>query len=152
MGQSLSKLYVHLTFGTKGRYPFIQYPIETRLHEYLAGTLKKYDSPVLSINSVPDHVHILFCLSKNYALAKVIEEVKKGSSKWMKETEGGDSKFSWQIGYGAFSVSSSKLDIVKNYIANQKTHHRSKTYREEVEEFLKEYDVIEYDPKYFWSE
>ena len=152
MGQSLSKLYVHLTFGTKGRFPFINYSIEARLHEYLAGTLKKYDSPALIINSVPDHVHILFCLSKNYALAKVIEEIKKGSSKWMKEIENGNSKFSWQIGYGAFSVSSSKLEIVKNYIVNQKQHHKSKTYREEVEEFLKEYDVLEYNPKFFWDE
>jgi len=152
MGQSLSKLYVHLTFGTKARYHFINYSIEERLHEYIAGTLKKYDSPAIIINSVPDHIHILFCLSKNYALAKVIEEIKKSSSKWVKEIEDGDSKFSWQIGYGAFSVSSSKVEIVKNYISNQKSHHKLKSYQEEVEEFLKEYDVIEYEPKYFWSE
>lgn len=152
MGQSLSRIYVHLTFGTKGRLPFINYHIEGKLHEYLAGTLKKYDSPAIIINSVADHVHILFCLSKNYALAKVIEEIKKGSSKWMKEIENGNAKFSWQIGYGAFLVSSSKIEIVKKYIENQHEHHKIKTYREEVEEFLKEYDVIEYNPVYFWTE
>lgn len=152
MGQSLSKLYVHLTFGTKGRYPFIKHSVEVRLHEYIAGTLKKYDSPAIIINSVSDHIHILFCLSKNYALAKVIEELKKSSSKWMKEIDDENSKFSWQIGYGAFSVSSSRVEIVKNYISNQKQHHQSKSYQEEVEEFLKEYSVIEYDPTYFWKE
>lgn len=152
MGQSLSKIYVHLTFGTKERYPFINYTIEERLHEYIAGTLKKYQSPALIINSVSDHIHILFCLSKNYSIAKVVEEVKKGSSKWMKEVKEGNAKFSWQVGYGAFSVSSSKIEIVKKYIENQKNHHKTKTYKEEVESFLEQYDVIGYDEKYFWND
>lgn len=63
----------------------------------------------------------------------------------------GINKFTWQIGYGAFSVSSSKVYVVKKYIANQKSHHKVKSYREEIEEFIKEYDIIEYDEKYFWS-
>ena len=117
----------------------------------MAGTLKKYESPALIINSVPDHTHILFRLSKNYALAKVVEEVKKQSSKWFKEIEHGNSKFSWQTGYGAFSVSSSKLDVVRKYILNQKEHHRKVSYQEEVEEFVRQYDIIEYDPTYFWQ-
>ena len=115
----------------------------------MAGILKNKESPALKINSVPDHVHILFRLSKNYALAKVVEEVKKQSSKWLKK-QGADG-FTWQIGYGAFSVSSSKVEVVKKYILNQKQHHKSKNYKEEIEEFIKEYDVIEYDEKYFWS-
>ena len=149
MGQSLSQLYVHLTFGAKGRHPFITEEIEPQLHAYMAGIFKNKDSPALKINSVPDHIHILFRLSKNHALAKVVEEVKKQTSKWLK-TEGVN-KFTWQIGYGAFSVSSSKVKTVINYIANQKNHHKVKTYREEIEEFIKEYDVFEYNEKYFWS-
>ena len=149
MGQSLSQIYIHLTFGTKERYPFITEYIEPKLHSYMAGILKNKESPALKINSVPDHVHILFRLSKNYALAKVVEEVKKQSSKWLKK-QGADG-FTWQIGYGAFSVSSSKVEVVKKYILNQKQHHKSKNYKEEIEEFIKEYDVIEYDEKYFWS-
>ena len=151
MGQSLSQLYIHLTFGTKFREPFIESECEERLHSYMAGTLKKYESPALIINSVPDHTHILFRLSKNYALAKVVEEVKKQSSKWFKEIEHGNSKFSWQTGYGAFSVSSSKLNVVRKYILNQKEHHRKISYQEEVEEFVRQYDIIEYDPTYFWQ-
>lgn len=151
MGQSLSQLYVHLTFGTKYRYPFIKPQIEDRLHPYIAAILKNLDSPALEINSVPDHIHILFRLSKNHALAKVVEEVKKQSSKWLKGIDPSLTKFSWQIGYGAFSVSGYKVEVVKNYIANQKTHHSKKNYKEEVEEFIKEYDVIEYDAKYFWK-
>ncbi len=151
MGQSLSQLYVHLTFGTKGRRPWITTPIEKRVHAYMAGTLQEYESPALIINSVPDHVHILFRLSKNYALARIVEEVKKESSKWIKTIEGGTTQFKWQIGYGAFSVSSRSVEIVKRYIENQKEHHGYQTYQEEVEQFAKEYDIIEYDPLYFWD-
>jgi REP element-mobilizing transposase RayT len=88
----------------------------------MAGILKNMDSPAIKINSVTDQVHILFRLSKNHALAKVVEEAKKASSKWMKEE--GVKGFTWQIGYAAFSVSSSKVEVVTNYIINQKEHHK----------------------------
>ena len=115
----------------------------------MAGIFKNLESPAIKINSVPDHVHILFRLSKNHALAKVVENVKKDSSKWMKTNR--VNGFSWQIGYGAFSVSASKVEAVSNYILRQKEHHKKRTYREEVEEFVREYDVIAYDPQYFWD-
>src|SRR5690606_37313756 len=128
MGQSLSQLYVHLVFGTKGRHPLIKEAIEPSLHGYMAGILKNMDSPVLKINSVPDHIHILFRLSKNYALAKIVENVKKDSSKWMKQK--GEKDFTWQIGYGAFSVSASKVEVVSNYILRQKEHHKKISIKE----------------------
>ena len=152
MGQSLSQMYIHLVFGTKGRIGYIHPAIEKRVHSYIAGTLQQYESPALIINSVPDHVHILFRLSKNYALAKIVEEVKKESSKWIKTIEGGTKFFKWQIGYGAFSVSSSKVEVVKHYIENQKEHHKLQSFQDEVEDFIEQYDIIEYDPKYFWNE
>ena len=142
-------MYIHLIFGTKGRYPFIKEDVESSLHSYMAGTFKNLESPALKINSVPDHIHILFRLSKNYPLFKVVEEVKRASSKWMKEE--GVAGFTWQIGYGAFSVSSSKVETVTNYITKQKEHHKRKTYQEEIEEFFKEYGMSEYDAKYFYD-
>ena len=150
MGQSLSQMYIHLVTGTKFRQPLINPVIEDGLHAYMAGILKKMESPAIKINSVPDHIHILFRLSKNFALAKVVENVKKDSSKWMKD-EGCVKEFTWQIGYGAFSVSSSKVDVVKRYIERQKQHHKIKTFKDEIEEFVAKYDVIEYDAKYFWE-
>lgn len=150
MGQSLSQLYIHLTFETQDRFPFIKPTWKEDLHGYIQGILKNLESPAITINSVEDHIHILFRLSKNYALAKVVEEVKKESSKWAKTIEVVSNKFSWQTGYGAFSVSSSKVEAVKNYILNQVEHHKKTSYKEEVEKFLKEYDVIEYDERYFW--
>ncbi len=152
MGQSLSQMYIHLVFGTKYRVGYLNPVVEKRVHAYLAGTLQQYESPALIINSVPDHVHILFRLSKNYALAKIVEEVKKESSKWIKTIEGGTKRFKWQIGYGAFSVSSSKVEVVKHYIENQKEHHGCHTFQEEIEEFVKQYNIIEYDSTYFWND
>ncbi len=151
MGQSLSKIYVHLIFGTKNHLPLIKEDFEKRLWSYLAGAFKKYDSPAIIINGVSNHVHILFVLSKNIALAKLIEEVKKQSSKWAKEAGENNKKFTWQIGYAAFSISSSKVDVVKEYIEKQKEHHKKKTFKEEVEEFFEQYDVIAYKEKYFWT-
>ncbi|MEX2345692.1 MAG: IS200/IS605 family transposase [Balneolaceae bacterium] len=150
MSQSLSKLYIHLTFSTKGRQPLIDKPIKADLHSYMAGTFKRYESPALIINSVPDHIHVLFRLSKNMALARIVEEVKKGSSKWMKKHSGNRSFF-WQRGYGAFSVSSSKVSTMTRYIARQEEHHKQMSYREEINRFMKEYDVVEYNPAYFWD-
>lgn len=151
MSQSLSQMYVHLIYGTKNKLPFLKNEIRDRMHAYKAGTLKKYESSAIVINSVEDHVHILFRLSKNYALAKVVEEIKKHSSKWMKQIEGGDSNFAWQDGYAAFSVSPSKLEVVKRYIENQAEHHKKVGFKEEVEEFMKKQGVVHYDAKFFWE-
>lgn len=148
MGQSLSQMYIHLVFGTKFRYPYINENVSDSLHAYIAGILKNLESPALKINSVPDHIHILFRLSKNYSLAKVVEEVKKQSSKWMKEQ--GVTGFTWQGGYGAFSISSYKVEIVKNYIIRQQEHHKIVSYKDEVEKFIKDYKLSNYDAKYFW--
>ena len=150
MGQSLSQMYIHVVYGTKGRANWISSEIEVKLHAYLSGIFKELESPVIEINSVPDHIHVLFRLSKNHALSKVLKETKGSSSKWMKSQ--GIADFSWQIGYGAFSVSASKLDVVKRYIKNQKEHHFIKTFKEELEEFISEYNLIQYETKFFWDE
>lgn len=86
-------------------------------------------------------------------IANVTEEVKKGSSKWMKKKVDAINglRFTWQIGYAAFSVSPSKVDSVINYIKHQEKHHQTMSYREEMEGFMKKSDVAEYNPDYFWK-
>jgi REP element-mobilizing transposase RayT len=83
MPQSLSKILVHLIFSTKNRAPLLLKPIRPELHKYMSGILEEWDSPGIIIGSVADHAHILFTLSKNHALSKIVEQVKKGSSKWI---------------------------------------------------------------------
>ena len=119
-----------------------------RLHGYLAGVLKKIESPALIINSVPDHVHVLCAMSKNIAACKLVEEVKKSSSKWMKTQ--GVPTFAWQNGYGVLAVSQSNAAAVRKYIGNQQVHHRKLGFQEEFRRFLEKHRV-QYDERYVWD-
>jgi len=94
-----------------------------------------------------DHVHILFRMSKNHAMAKVVETVKTTSSKWIKTQSAALHAFHWQSGYGGFSLGPAELDAVSEYIINQEEHHRVKSFREELIKFLKKAGIA-YDPKY----
>ena len=150
MPQSLAQLLVHLIFSTKSREPLLSDDIRPELHPYMATILKHMDSSAILINSVEDHVHILFHLSKNHALCDVIENVKKDSSKWIKTKGRTFRNFHWQSGYGALSVSQSNLAQVVKYIEGQKEHHRRRTFQEEFRAFLKRYQV-QYDERYVWD-
>ncbi len=109
MPQSLAQIFVHLIFSTKNRERILVDGIRPELHPYLATILKGLDSPAILINSVEDHAHLLFHLSKNQALGDVIEVLKKNSSKWIKTKGAHYRVFHWQNGYGAFSVSQSNM-------------------------------------------
>lgn len=150
MPQSLVKNLIHLVFSTKHRAPLISEIVRESLHGYMAGILENCQSPSLLTNSVEDHVHTLFSLSKNWALKDVIEELKRGSSKWMK-TQGPDfAKFYWQAGYGAFSVSESAVPRVKRYIATQEEHHRRVSFQDEFRELCRLHGVA-IDERYVWN-
>ncbi len=151
MGQSLSQLYVHLTFSTKDRRPYIQEIWELKLYACFSTVFKKYDCPILVINSVSDHVHILFGLPKDYALNTIVNELKAESAKWIRSIGKIAKDFDWQDGYGAFSVSHIQVDVVTRFIKNQKKHHDKLTYKEEVDEIMQQFGVVDYDSSYFWN-
>ena len=150
MSQSLAKNLIHLIYSTKHRAPWLAPNVRPSLFAYKAGILKHWESPAIVIGGVADHVHLLFALSKNHSLKKVVEEVKKGSSKWLKLHQPGLHEFHWQSGYGAFSVSSSNVAAVKRYIENQEEHHKRRTYQEEFREFLRRHG-IDYDERFVWD-
>lgn len=150
MPQSLAKNLIHLIFSTKHRAPLLLPEIRPEVNSYLAGILRQWDSPAILVGSVEDHIHILFSLSKNHALSKIVEHVKKGSSKWIKTKGAAFADFFWQNGYGAFSVSQSNVPAVRRYIANQEEHHRKTTFQDEFRAFLKRHE-IEYDERYVWD-
>jgi len=150
MPQSLVKNFLHITFSTKNRQPFIDDKIENELFKYLGGICKNLECNPIIIGGYKNHIHILCLLSRKIPLMKLIEEVKSSSSKWIK-TKGSQYKnFYWQRGYGGFSVNPQKIDVVKNYISTQKEHHRNKTFKEEYLELLKE-NEIEYDERFVWD-
>jgi REP element-mobilizing transposase RayT len=151
MPQSLSRMVVHLVFSTKNREPILRNgELRIRLHAYMAGILQELHCDPILINGVEDHVHVLCNLSRTLALAKVVEELKKSSSKWMKEQGAGFSGFHWQAGYGAFSVSQSNVESVRNYIAGQEEHHRTVTFQEEYRAFCRRHGVA-LDERYAWD-
>ena len=151
MSQSLSKMWTHLIFSTKDRFPFFADPgIREETHKYMAGILNKQMCPTLLVGGVSDHVHALFALSKNHSIAEIVYEVKRGSSKWIKTLDPKLRKFYWQAGYGAFSVSHSHVDRVRRYIEGQERHHRRTTFQDEFRKFLRRYEV-EFDERYVWD-
>ena len=150
MSQSLVKNLIHLVYSTKCRHPWICLEQRRALFAYQAGIFKEWESPALLIGGVEDHVHALFSLSKNHALKKIVEEVKKGSSKWMKTEGPRTADFYWQAGYGAFSVSQSNVDSVSRYIQSQEEHHRKVTFQDELRELFLRHEV-EFDERYVWD-
>lgn len=148
MPQSLAKIYVHLAFSTLNREPCLNNSVRSGLFAYLAGILPHHDCPVVKVGGVADHAHVLFVLGRTIMLSKAVEELKKGSSKWLKTQ--GLPAFAWQAGYGAFSVSASQVEVVSAYIANQEEHHRKTTFQDEFREFCRRYGV-ELDGRYAWD-
>jgi REP element-mobilizing transposase RayT len=137
-------------FSTKNRTPCLDAAIRPEVYSYLAGILQNWERPAIIIGGVADHVHVLFGLSKNVALCKAVEEVKRGSSKWIKTKGIAFSDFYWQNGYGAFSVSPSNVEAVRRYIANQDEHHKKVTFQDEFREFCRKHGV-EWDERYVWD-
>lgn len=151
MGQSLSKLYVHLVFHTKNHLVQIRDEDKKSLYAYIGSIIKDNGSIPILINGTGNHIHILCVMSKNISLAELTEEIKRHSSRWVKKLDPYYKQFAWQGGYAGFSVSQSLHDKTKRYIENQEEHHRKKTLEEELVVFLKEYG-IEYDEGCLWAD
>lgn len=150
MPQSLAKNLIHLVFSTKYRRAWLPDEVRDSLFAYQAGIFKQWESPSLVIGGVDDHLHALFVLSKNHALKKIVEEVKKGSSKWMKTDGTKNQDFHWQNGYAAFSVSESNVPEVRRYIERQQEHHRKMSFQDELRALLVRHGVA-FDERYVWD-
>lgn len=150
MPQSLARLHIHLVFSTKGREPLLSDTIRDSLHAYMAVVLQNLGCPTVLINSVEDHVHLLFDLGRTVSISRAVEDVKKTSSKWLKTHGQTFANFSWQAGYGAFAVSESNVPVVREYIADQREHHRKRSFQEEYRQFLERHRIA-FDERYVWD-
>jgi putative transposase len=139
-------LHYHLVFSTKNRQTFIKDEWAEQLHEYLGGTVNGLSGFSQGVGGVADHVHLLVGLKATLCLSDFMRELKKASSIWIHE-ELRQPDFAWQEGYSAFTVSATARSAVKRYVANQKEHHRHKSYREELVEMLRR-GGVEFDPRY----
>jgi putative transposase len=151
MPQSLAQVYLHVVFSTKHRVPFLLDPLlRAEAHDYLGGTCRHLDSPSIIVGGVADHIHILCRLGKTWSVSDFVRELKRESSKWVKERSADLAQFFWQNGYGAFSVSPRELETVAAYIANQEAHHAGESFQDEFRAILAEYR-IDYDERYVWD-
>lgn len=141
---------MHITFSTKNREQLIDKEIEKELFSYLAGICRNLECSPIIVGGHKDHVHILCLLSRKIALMKLIEELKSHSSKWIKTKGEKYKNFYWQNGYGGFSIASSQIDVVRNYILRQKEHHEQHSFQEEYRTLLKEFEV-KFNERYVWD-
>ncbi len=150
MAQSLSKVYVHITFSTKYREPLIKDEIKAPLFEYIGGICRGLECNPIKVGGYNNHVHVLCLLSRKVSQMKLLEEIKKQSSKWIKTKGTQYRKFYWQNGYGIFSVKPTDVDVVMKYIENQEEHHKNISFQDEYRIFLKKYKV-DFDENYLWD-
>ena len=123
--------------------------LRERLFPYLSGIANKNDFKILIIGGTDDHIHILLSLRPEISVSKATQLIKGGSSKWLHDNFSDLNIFSWQEGYGAFTVSISQIDKIKNYIANQEKHHKKMSFQEEYLELLKR-NNINFNPEYLF--
>ena len=150
MPQSLSNVVIHVIFSTKERLPCLNPTLRPKLHAYLATVARNAGCECYRAGGVADHVHLAIRLSRTITIANLMEELKTSSSAWLKKQSPETAGFSWQRGYGCFSVSPSDLEKLCAYIDNQEEHHRTQTFQEEFRMFLERYRV-EYNEAYVWD-
>ena len=150
MPQSLSLVIIHIIFSTKDRCALLDAGMRPKLHAYLSTVARNDGCECYRAGGVADHVHLAVRLSRTLTIAGLVESLKTASSKWLKAESPGLAAFSWQRGYGCFSVGPTDLDSLCAYIDQQEEHHRTRTFQEEFRMFLKKYGVA-YDEAYVWD-
>lgn len=138
---------IHCIFSTKERAPYIDPELESRLWPYVGGIARENRMKALAIGGTTDHLHSLLSLPSTLSVAKAMQLIKGGSSKWVHDSFPRCQNFGWQEGYGAFSVSVSQMQRTISYINDQKEHHRKRSFQEEFLDFLVKHG-IEFDPRY----
>jgi putative transposase len=138
---TFTQLTYHLVFSTKYRQPLIQTTLQKRLYEYIGGIVSAQKGYLIEIGGIEDHIHLLADLSPTKSISDSIRDIKANASKLSNETFQSNSRFEWQKGYGAFSVSYSQIESVRHYIQNQRIHHQTKTFEEEYIKFLELHNI-----------
>ena len=150
MSQSYVNLLYHVVFSTKNREPFIVEACQPRLYEYVGGIVRQHGGVPLAVNGMEDHLHLFARLRQDVALADVVRNLKASTSGWMHKVFPDLKDFTWQRGYGAFTVSESQACTVRRYVERQKVKHRHQGFKEEFVGFLRAHSV-EFDERYLWQ-
>lgn len=151
MPQSLTNIIIHVVFSTKDRAPWLRDPVlRDEMHRMIGGISNSMDCQAIIVGGPEDHIHFLGHQARTVALADWVKELKRQSSLWAKRRSAKLRDFSWQGGYGAFSVSQSGKQKAIDYILNQEEHHRKETFQEEYRRMLSLHE-IGWDEEYVWG-
>ena len=150
MANTYTQIHIQCVAAVKYRRSLIKIEWKELLHKYITGIVQNKGHKMIGINSMPDHLHFLFGFRPEQSLSDLMRLVKGESSEWLNNKKMCTSKFRWQEGYGAFSYSKSQIPMIATYIQNQEEHHRKKTFLEEYQEMLDEFE-IEYNPLYIFK-
>ncbi len=150
MANTYINILIHTVFSTKNRESWLSSSLRERLYPYMCGIARENGLKVLCIGGTDNHIHILLSLDSTTSIAQAMQLIKGGSSKWVHETFPELRLFSWQEGYGAFSIGISNVDETKKYIENQEKHHSKESFRDEYLKFLRK-NNIDFDEKYLWG-
>ena len=145
-----SKVILHIIFSTKDREAWLDSDVRMRMHAYLATICCDLGVELVHVGGMADHIHIVTTLPRTLSQAQLVEQIKKTSSKWIKTLDARYRGFSWQRGYGAFSMSPSQLESVRRYIDGQQEHHRTCTFQEEYRQLLRKHG-LDFDVRYVWD-
>ena len=137
-------------FSTKNREPFLTADLCPRLYPFLGGIVRGRKSVLVEVGGMPDHIHLLVSFARDISVSEMARDVKAVSSQWVHEEFPARRAFAWQAGYGAFAVSKSNVETVREYIRNQAEHHRTRTFQDEFRDFLRRHE-IEWDERYVWD-
>jgi len=152
MSSTLTNLTCHIVFSTKYRQPLITPKLRDKLFPYIGGIIRNKGGALIRIGGVADHVHLVVNLRPDIALSDMVRLIKGNSSKWINEQNPErETRFAWQPGYGAFSVSQSQLSALVAYVDHQEEHHRVQSFQDEFIAALKKHG-IDYDERYLFDE
>jgi len=149
MANTYKQAYFHLVFAVKSRKALINKDWMAELEKYITGVVQNNGHKLIAIGSMPDHIHILIGYNLNQLIPDLVEHVKTSSSKWIEQKKITKFKFSWHLGYGAFTHSHSNLDKMVNYVLNQERHHRKITFKQEYIALLKDFQIAYKDEYLF---
>ena len=144
-------ILLHVVFSTKQRRSLLRVDWRDDLFAYMGGVAREHKSIILQAGGIEDHVHLLIKLHPSFAISDTVKFIKGNSSRWINRNQPSLGKFEWQKGYGAFSVSESKADVVKQYIANQQAHHRKQSFRDEYLMLLEKHKIV-FDSKFVFDD
>ena len=150
MANTYTQIHIQAVFAVQSRDCIIRRGWKDELYKYITGIVQNNKHKMLAINGMPDHVHILFGFRPSQSLSDLMQDIKGSSSKWINEKRFIKGKFSWQEGYGAFSYSKSDLPNVIQYIKNQEEHHKKRSFIEEYNDLLREFE-IDYDERFVFK-